>query len=471
MRCVSPKPDTEHRQPKTESRKPTLLQTLFSIPHAWFQGPLLLLWLIGCAIVLAYQTWRHGWKDAAANWLPIAIVGACIVWWVLPMVEVFGVDPTNPLGPLVKHGLAIRGYGVFMVLGIAVGTALVLWRCRQTQTDPEQIITLAFWMIVCGIAGARTFFVIQNWDQFFGTGLPLGRAVLNIVDMTKGGLVVYGSLIGGMLAAIVFFHRTRLPFSRLADLIAPGMVLGLAFGRLGCLMNGCCFGGVCSAELPAIHFPAGSPPYMRQLEEGQLLGLKTTANESASVEGEQGSQPYRRTVQSVAEGSLAEQLKIQPGQPISIYPPDSLRLRYYKNDAASSESLANDRAADQAMAVLIDTPAGGRVPVSLNKLPSRSLGVHPTQIYSAITAALLCATLWFYWPVRRFDGEVFALMLILYSVARFLHEIIRRDELGQFGTQFTISQWVSFATILLGFGLFTWFRMTGRDLALDANPE
>ena len=219
-------------------------QTLFFIPHSWFEGPLLIAWLLIGAMVIGYHVWRHGWGEQASGFLPIYGIVAAIIWFVLPQVEVLGVNPADPLGPFIKQGLAVRGYGLFMVAGIAAGTWLVLMRCRQAGTDPDQILTLAFWMIICGIVGARTFFVIQNRDQFFGNGMPVGQMLLNIVDMTKGGLVVYGSLIGGMLAAVVFFRVTRLPFGRLADLIAPGMVLGLAFGRLGCLMNGCCFAPV-----------------------------------------------------------------------------------------------------------------------------------------------------------------------------------------------------------------------------------
>ena len=438
-------------------------QTLFSIPHSWFQGPLLIAWLVIGAIVIGYYVWRHGWGEQASGFLPIYGIVAAIIWFILPAVEVFGVNPDDPLGPFVKQGLAVRGYGLFMVAGIAAGTWLVLTRCRQAGTDPDRILTLAFWMVICGIAGARAFFVIQNRDQFFGNGLPVGQALLAIVDMTKGGLVVYGSLIGGMLAAIVFFRNTRQPFGRLADLIAPGMVLGLAFGRLGCLMNGCCFGGVCTAELPAVQFPPGSPPYMRQLEEGQLLGLTTTQAEdhltTATPNG------FQRTVESVQSGSIADSLGIEPEQQISIYAPDSLRVRHFKTDEEAAT------VSGQELAVIVDTDQGNRMSVPLSSLPTRSLRVHPTQIYSAITAALLCATLWYFWPVRKADGEVFALMLILYPIARFLHEIIRRDEAGQFGTEFTISQWVSVATVLLGFILFGWFRMHGKVPHGHANPE
>lgn len=441
-------------------------QTLFFIPHSWFEGPLLIAWLVIGAMVIGYQVWRHGWGEQASGFLPIYGIVAAIIWFVLPQVEVFGVNPADPLGPFIKQGLAVRGYGLFMVAGIAAGTWLVLLRCRQAGTDPDQILTLAFWMIICGIVGARTFFVIQNRDQFFGNGYPLGQTLLSIIDMTKGGLVVYGSLIGGMLAAVVFFRVTRLPFGRLADLIAPGMVLGLAFGRLGCLMNGCCFGGVCASELPAIQFPPGSPPYMRQLEEGQLLGLKAVKLEIPSDSNL--SSNFSLEVEAVQPGSIADSLGIEPEQQINIYAPDSLRVRHFKMEEVSETSQS---ISGQELTVIVDTNAGNRMSVPLSSLPASSLRVHPTQIYSAITALLLCVALWYFWPVRSSDGEVFALMLILYPIARFLHEIIRRDEAGQFGTELTISQWVSVATVLLGFLLFGWFRSYGKAVTVHANPE
>jgi len=441
-------------------------QTLFSIPHSWFEGPLLIAWLVIGAIVIGYNFWRHGWGEQVSGFLPMFGIVAAIIWFVLPAVEVMGVNPEDPLGPFVKQGLAIRGYGLFMVAGIAAGTWLVLTRCRQAGADPDQILTLAFWMILCGIVGARAFFVIQNRDQFFDTNLPTGQMLLNIVDMTKGGLVVYGSLIGGMLAAVVFFRVTKQPFGRLADLIAPGMVLGLAFGRLGCLMNGCCFGGVCSAELPAIQFPPGSPPYMQQLENGQLLGVKGVKFEALLGSDHPGGLPL--IVESVEKDSIADSLGIQPDQKLNIYAPDSMRLRHYKAEESKTEGSVN---VGQELAVIVDTDDGNRMSVPLSSLPASSLRVHPTQIYSAITAVLLCATLWFFWPVRTADGELFALMLILYPIARFLHEIIRRDEAGQFGTNLTISQWVSVATVLLGFVLFGWFSLNGKATRVHANPE
>jgi len=93
-------------------------------------------------------------------------------------------------------------------------------------------------MMVAGIAGARLFYVIQKRDEFFNGAPPL-EMILSMVNMTKGGLVVYGSLIGGSLAALIFLKLNKLPILKIADLMAPGMVLGLAIGRLGCLMEWC----------------------------------------------------------------------------------------------------------------------------------------------------------------------------------------------------------------------------------------
>jgi len=165
---------------------------------------------------------------------------------------------------------------MFLLLGIVSGVGITLMRCGRIGVSADDIIGLGFWMMVAGIAGARLFYVIQKRDEFFDGSPPL-EMILSMVNMTKGGLVVYGSLIGGSLAALIFLKLNKLPILKIADLMAPGMVLGLAIGRLGCLMNGCCYGGVCEAPLPSVAFPPGSAPYMQQLSQGDLLGIQGSA--------------------------------------------------------------------------------------------------------------------------------------------------------------------------------------------------
>ncbi len=106
----------------------------------------------------------------------------------------------------------------------------------------------------------------------------------------------------------------------------------------------------------------------------------------------------------------------------------------------------------------IRTAAGDVKTIEAIEVPDRSRPVHPTQIYSSITAALLAWMLWSYYPLRRRDGEVTALMITLYPIARYLEEVIRVDEPSMFGTGLSISQNVSVLLLLAAGGMWIWLR-------------
>jgi phosphatidylglycerol:prolipoprotein diacylglycerol transferase len=249
-----------------------------------------------------------------------------------------------------------------------------------------------------------------------------------------------------LIAAFVYLRVSALPWCQVGDIIAPGMALGLAIGRIGCLMNGCCFGGPCDADFPGLTFPAASPPYVQQLRYGQLIGIQGHPTGTRNLESED----FEIEVDRVAAGSQAESLGIKQGDKLKIYPPENLRLRALKEDGIAAE----------ASALIIDWQ-GRRMNIAGPELPDRSLPTHPTQIYSSINAVLLCLVLWFYFPFRHSEGEVFGLMLILYPIGRFLLEMIRTDEQGIFGTPFTISQWMSMVTIVVGFTILVYVRGQG----------
>lgn len=427
-------------------------QTLFFIPHWLFEGPLLVAWLVIGLIVLVAMYLKHGNSNDFWSFVPVYLVVSAVIYFVLPQLEVPGINPDNPTGEMIKSGLAIRGYGLFLLSAILAGGTLAVLRCRAIGVTADQIMQLGFWMMVCGIAGARLFYVIQYPSDFFSDGLSFGT-LLKVVNMTKGGMVVYGSLIGGMIAGVIFLWSNKLPILKTADLIAPGMALGLAIGRIGCLMNGCCFGGVCEPPYPAVTFPAGSPPYLRQLSEGDLVGIQArVASDPQSV--------FPLTVEQVDPDGLAAKLGVQKDDRVAVRIPVT-------QDFLRFQKQYPDNAEVGAMQVFIDSERQGLMPVSLRQLPERSSPTHPTQIYSAINAFLLCLVLWFFWTVHRHDGEVFALMLILYAVGRFLMEIVRQDEQGQFGTDLTISQWVSIGMLVLGFSLMAYAKLAAprKELA------
>jgi phosphatidylglycerol:prolipoprotein diacylglycerol transferase len=229
--------------------------TLFHIPTGLALGdaviPLFgptglatLVWLTAAAGWLAWIAIRQGPREAVVQFgLPAAVVTALLAL-VLPLLA----EPA---------GIPVRGYGVMLLLAAASGTWLSIVRGRRAGIDADTILALATQVFLWGLVGARLFYVIEYHEQFFAAGKPLGRSLFEVVNIAAGGLVVFGSLPTAALAAWVFARRRGLDLLQLADCAAPGLLVGLAIGRIGCFLNGCCYGGPC--ELPwAVSFPAGT---------------------------------------------------------------------------------------------------------------------------------------------------------------------------------------------------------------------
>ena len=142
---------------------------------------------------------------------------------------------------------------------VAIGFLAGLWtasrRGLSSGFPAEKILDLGPWLIVGTIVGARTLYVISYWNEQFA-----GRPLAEVFMVWKGGLVYYGGFIGATLSGILYARRKGLPLWKLADVMAPSIALGSVFGRIGCLLNGCCYGRECS--LPwAIHFPPTHQTY------------------------------------------------------------------------------------------------------------------------------------------------------------------------------------------------------------------
>ena len=87
----------------------------------------------------------------------------------------------------------------------------------------------------------------------------------------------------------------------------------------------------------------------------------------------------------------------------------------------------------------VSTSTGEVRRITRDDWPGRSLPIHPTQLYSALDAALMALILWFAYPFRRRDGEIFALLITIYPITRFLLEVVRSDEPGQFAPPVVVS--------------------------------
>jgi len=140
---------------------------------------------------------------------------------------------------------------------VALAFLAGLWtagrRASHAGIAAEKIIDLGPWLIVGALIGARTLYVITFWRESFAD-----QPVTEMLAVWKGGLVFYGGLIGASLACILYVRLKKLPLWRVADILAPSIALGYVFGRIGCLLNGCCYGRAC--DFPwAIRFPEGNP--------------------------------------------------------------------------------------------------------------------------------------------------------------------------------------------------------------------
>src|SRR5690606_32190921 len=113
------------------------------------------------------------------------------------------------------QGLPVQGYGMMLLLAVVLGVWLAVYRARQMGVDPEIIYTITFWVFIGGIIGARGFYVAEYYDHFLRYDsqgqLLLKDTILAMVNITKGGLVVYGSFLGASVAFGILAWRNRLP--------------------------------------------------------------------------------------------------------------------------------------------------------------------------------------------------------------------------------------------------------------------
>lgn len=150
--------------------------------------------------------------------------------------------------------LTIAWYGVMVALAFLVGLWLASRRARCTEIAPQQVSDLGPWLILGAIAGARAMYVAMFWHEDFS-----GKPLWEIFMIRHGGLVFYGGLFGAVLATWLFILIKKLPTWKMADVLTPSIPLGYAIGRVGCLLNGCCYGR--ATDVPwAIRFPADSHP-------------------------------------------------------------------------------------------------------------------------------------------------------------------------------------------------------------------
>ncbi len=165
-------------------------------------------------------------------------------------------------------GIRVYTYGVLVALGFVVGITWTVREGKKIGIAPDIVMDLAFYIILATLVGARLLYIIVEWHRY-------ALDILGIFRIWEGGLVFYGGLISSILVSIFYLKKHRLPFFKVADLFMPGVALGHAIGRLGCLAAGCCYGRPADGFFAALTFPAteyslapaGIPLFPSQLME------------------------------------------------------------------------------------------------------------------------------------------------------------------------------------------------------------
>lgn len=129
----------------------------------------------------------------------------------------------------------VYSWGLMVALGFMAAVFISLYLAKGKKIPAEHIMNIYILAAVSALVGARLFFVIQ----FFGEYL---RDPIQIIMVQRGGLVFLGGFIAAFIVIYIYIHMNKLDIRTVLDIISPGVMFGYAIGRIGCFLNGCCYG-------------------------------------------------------------------------------------------------------------------------------------------------------------------------------------------------------------------------------------
>jgi len=360
-------------------------------------------------------------------------------------------------------GITVKTYGLFLVVGFLSAVWLAMRRAERVKASPDRVLDVSFLALIFGVAGARLFYVVHYWkSQFADSPNP----ILAVVDIRQGGLEFLGGLLGAMLAIVIYLLMAKESVRLYLDILAPGAMWGLAFGRLGCYFNGCCFGGACAVAAAGgpqypwgVQFPYGSPAHQKAWEDRQvtvpaeLINTRTMpasllwpASLSVPIEVREGpKRQVERLEKALADATAsdpdaAQVAKIERELQAAKKALQAVRQEHHLDDLEWAQQYPSR-----------ESP-GRKTSVSeLERLAAQCVSppVHPTQLYSSMHAFLLSGLLSAVFYQRKRHGVVIGLLLLLYPIGRVSLEVIRadnpHDSLG-----LTVSQLVALGMFVIG---------------------
>jgi phosphatidylglycerol---prolipoprotein diacylglyceryl transferase len=157
--------------------------------------------------------------------------------------------------------IRVHSYGVMILLACFAALGVAVWRARREQIHTDRVYELAIWLFLGGAVGARGLYVLFHPETI--------HRISDILHGWQGGNVFYGCILGGLAGSLLYYWRRPFPFWAMTDVAAFAVAMGAAIGRIGCFLNGCCYGAM--TDVPwAVRFPAGSHAWAHQLNAGLI---------------------------------------------------------------------------------------------------------------------------------------------------------------------------------------------------------
>jgi phosphatidylglycerol:prolipoprotein diacylglycerol transferase len=151
----------------------------------------------------------------------------------------------------------IHSYGLMLAISFLFGILLASFLAKKENLHSDIVPDVAFWVIISSIIGARLYYVILHFEEFSSdlTSIfnPFHGGTIGI-----GGLVMYGGFIGAIIASLIYFRLKKEPILPYADVCSASIGFGIFFTRIGCFLNGCCYGHASSCSI-GVTFPKDSP--------------------------------------------------------------------------------------------------------------------------------------------------------------------------------------------------------------------